>query len=626
MTRLEVLESTPYLSAHLFQTHITVVILVLPCGCRCWLAGLLMLVVAATPPNITHIESGIVITHTEEAYATKAYAEVYVVVEEPDLSIQDSLSQSIAVLNDTIQSFMSRHPTFFEPVPRTVAYHAWLHRLEVLKQWLQPEASVLSSRHRRGLFDFVGRLSSTLFGTATASDVDNLRRAHNGLVTTVQQVVQDQSKLLASVNSLKAKQDQIIHEVNDHALMVNQLSRKVKQEFQKLESYSQIADALSNMEQTLQFYLHQKAEARFKREACASSEVTESLLPPTLLAKVLDHQINEHKIPALLYYQYLQVQKMFVYGDRMVCHLKVPLLFSERYLVYHLQTYAVPREGLPGLTRVYHDTVVAKGTWQGKLFHPAELKGRNPSIAEIGVLYPQDQAPCLNGLLTKNPHQYETCPVQILKTKDQTKTNRILHSNRFILDTPAATAQYLCAGVPASTVEFQAGLYAVEIAESCNLDSPFWTLIPLQDIRYDVKFRPAPIEIVPFKLPTDVVIAINDTFRELPHTHVLHPAKLPEVKIRSYDAQQHLVPDTHPWWFWLSTVIAVTCLILILGWAGKRYIYPKAIAHQRARDRVVTYTPSTDTEEARVHMTDQGTSPQSGLYPDLSSTEGQTGY
>lgn len=576
-----------------------------------------MLTMAAAAPNITRIDSGIVVTHTEEAYTTKAYADVYVVVEELNSEIRDSLLQSAISLNETLQAFLQSHPTFFQSGPRMLSFHAYAHRLAVLKQWLQPDAPLLLGRHRRGLFNFVGKLSSTLFGTATITDVDNLRRAHNGLTTAVQQVVQDQSKLLASVNTLKEKQDQIIQEVNDQALIVNQLSQQVRQEFQKVELFIRISSVLADLEQTFQFYLHQQSEARFQREACANGEVTESLLPPNLLTRILNHQVNEHKIPALLYYQYLQVQKMFQHNGRVICHLKVPLLFSERYLVYHLQTYAVPREGLPGLTRIYHDTVVAKGTWQGKIFHPAALRGRNPSVAEIGVLYPQGQAPCLNGLLTQNPHQYATCPIQVFKNRDQTKTNRILNSNRFILDTPAVTAQYLCAGAPAITVEFQAGLYAVEIGEFCNLDSPLWTLIPLQTIQYDVGFRSAPIKILAFTLPEDIITTINTTFDELPHAQILHPARLPDFQIHTYDAQQHLVATPKPWWVWLLVASTIILAVLTLIGLGKYYLYPKVVAHRDTRAPVVIYRPTCDSEESDVRFADRGTDPESGLYPTL---------
>ena len=69
-------------------------------------------------------------------------------------------------------------------------------------------------RHRRGLFNFVGEIGSTLFGIPSPSDLNALKKANELLANVVHGVVNTQRRVVGKVNLLGEKQRRITETLN----------------------------------------------------------------------------------------------------------------------------------------------------------------------------------------------------------------------------------------------------------------------------------------------------------------------------------------------------------------------------------------------------------------------------
>jgi len=81
-----------------------------------------------------------------------------------------------------------------------------------------------SRRSRRGLFNFVGDIASSLFGTPSASDFAALRDAQTALASSMDEIVTTQRETIGVVNALNANQQKISVAVNRVTTQVNTLS------------------------------------------------------------------------------------------------------------------------------------------------------------------------------------------------------------------------------------------------------------------------------------------------------------------------------------------------------------------------------------------------------------------
>ena len=242
--------------------------------------------------------------------------------------------------------------------------------------------------------------------------------------------MKEQDKIIQQMNKQKAWLEKCKLMIEENTATLSQVTLHVRRNM----LVTQLLAYLGSIERSIDDWLLQKQLYQKQVHACVMGQ-NDNVIPYQILKQILDSELNQKKLQQEFYDQYISVVKVFEVNETVVCHLRVPLLAEEKYLLYYLKTFAVPREGIQGYARVYHDTVVAKGTWLGKFFLPINMKGRNPVVAEPGIIYHTDQMPCLNGIITDDPEQYKMCPIQLTKVKDKMRANRVGHDNKFIVDT-----------------------------------------------------------------------------------------------------------------------------------------------------------------------------------------------
>ena len=143
--------------------------------------------ITITCGQFTKLPNGLLITKQERTYAVSKELEVLIVIKAPEWPSE------LKLLINRAMKKVSRFPGagLFTTNDRM----QWMQRLTNLRTLIP-----VPSRKRRGLLDFVGKLSKSLFGTATSADVERIAKV---------------------VETVAASQGKVLHRVNDLLMVVN---------------------------------------------------------------------------------------------------------------------------------------------------------------------------------------------------------------------------------------------------------------------------------------------------------------------------------------------------------------------------------------------------------------------
>ena len=175
------------------------------------------------------IEAPAVVAQKERVYKIRAFAQVLVQLTESH-EYNYTFTSTIAAVRrkfEALNSFarsLPRQAIGINSQPRRHGLATpMLERLRFLEQRLHYTSK---PRSRRGLFNFIGHIASTLFGVATSSDTGTLKTANSRLATEVEGVVREQGRVIAKVNLLGRAQQAIETKVNE---LVDAQNRQINQ-------------------------------------------------------------------------------------------------------------------------------------------------------------------------------------------------------------------------------------------------------------------------------------------------------------------------------------------------------------------------------------------------------------
>ena len=101
----------------------------------------------------------------------------------------------------------------------------WTQQFEMLCKMLPPK----SDRSKRGLFNFVGKLSSSLFGTATQEEVDEIREVSSALQNRQEVIVKKQNIIIGVVNHLSQQQQLTQQKLSEVVNTTNAIEHVIRQ-------------------------------------------------------------------------------------------------------------------------------------------------------------------------------------------------------------------------------------------------------------------------------------------------------------------------------------------------------------------------------------------------------------
>ena len=565
---------------------------------------------------------GILVEHVDNAKTIIGYWDVLVVLHEP-------IRPDITEWRNTLLEIIDNNTTDSISLDEKMLWEAKINRLHWSRQlqlsnndlpeepvliptttsaprptpgrqgrWKQNRWNHSRRRQRRGLLNLIGKLSQTLFGTATDSEVQDIKRVLKEMSVTDESLYHNQEKMMSVFNQSR-------HFIEQNTLGIQSL-------FQEMGTLKQLSLYNANITKTLAHDIRDLALMRHidnsinemeevyadfglkwqlwhrQRIQLEGDQLTEDVLPPSQLQGIL-HKIQEMNfgcLPVTWYYMNLGIHQINLNEpSRLVFKVRVPILSLEEFIHYKINYFPVPlQDELHSRTVLGRSDVVIE-TSTGDWFDPQNslCVGKSPTVCQVDRLFLKRS--CENDLIEGREG---TCRVQISDIINKTLAvyHDSVYSNEVIMVAfKESTVQIRCLGQTAQSISFK-GPYKISLPVNCTLLTPEWRIDAMRHYRtnVNVKFHKyinlPPINFSwPNRLPHDLQIKLS------PQT----PLTL------NWDQLPHLKTPTH-WSFrvnswWDSYGLLVTCgligtliLLALLIFMWKSKCLPTVLPCNKPRD------------------------------------------
>ncbi|ELT87269.1 hypothetical protein CAPTEDRAFT_189766, partial [Capitella teleta] len=279
------------------------------------------LVVLTSGQTISPIQNGAIIANEETVMEISGYADIFVQLSDDHLT--DNQWHNVCKKLESQYNIHRFHqPGNSTKRPRHVAVERELYHLDTLlhKRIRDIRARIFKTnpaRHRRGLFDFVGEIASTLFGVPTARDLHSLTQANERLADAVEGVVEHNRQVTAKINVIGRAQLEISKKINEviryQATRYSALEgvyfdmRYMLYQILQAMKFNTLLDVIT---ENLRDFEETQALVQAMRISCESRTITEQLIPLEVIARILSSNLNHRKIDPISYYGYIQVHKI----------------------------------------------------------------------------------------------------------------------------------------------------------------------------------------------------------------------------------------------------------------------------------------------------------------------------
>ena len=282
-------------------------------------------------------------------------------------------------------------------------------------------------RLRRGLFNFVGKLSKSLFGTATQEDLQVLMDAIQQTRSGMEVLHHNTKEMLSILNQTRryvGENRMDLRVVQQETTTLSALANANAQRTQALEVYMGQARiqrcvdlALQQMELALRDYHLQERIFHRQKLQMERGWLTEDILPPTSLADILRkfHTKGYHTLPLEWYYQHMHVTPSWSNSTELAFRTMIPALSPSRYLRYGLQYFDIPF-GPEHLRRIIGRDDLAINTMTGATFVPTQCVGQRPLVCR--PVYECLQCTCEGSLVSGESS--DGCRVSVSKRGNRT--------------------------------------------------------------------------------------------------------------------------------------------------------------------------------------------------------------
>lgn len=457
----------------------------------------------------------------------------------------------------------------------------WKTRLRALK--VDP-----TLRIKRGLFDFIGDVSNKLFGTATQSELNEIRKmiVHSRsqqqdivhFVNTLSTVV-NKTYTEVSANRIQINQVQralsVLEEKLDRVMKLQLLSQKNFDEVYTVLHLEQVCTALEAFQRhyyrMYDRYLRQRASLEIGR-------LTEELLPPKALTEILSQGVEQkyHAVDLTWYYQHVEVRPVWGDIETLVYSAKLPLVDDVNYLHYKIQNWPAPYN-ITGLSIQLEDIGdVGFDTEGGGMFKPHSCTGREPMICRTGPIYDLSRMQCPRGILTGDVKERAECKVTVRRTTKTPTAIEEVGLGEFVVVTWGEQYSVHCQGQGERRDVVSPGVYYVQVPDECTVKGPGWTIsgITKKFVNATFKTEPLPLPLavdLQMTLPEDEVIKLLDSMLKEQHvTDTLKPLEqlqelhLEPLQMRDDPVEWELDYVVNTWWFDVVLIIGVFVVVLVV--------------------------------------------------------------
>lgn len=336
-------------------------------------------------------------------------------------------------------------------------------------------------RIRRGLLNLVGEVSKTLFGTASESDIRELRTALNKVSDGTAVLVHDHMRMLTVMNKtrkyvqenrfdikdLQRHQKALDRQIMNFCDDVTQLSYRVS----KLSLARSIDRVIEELTVVHNFYSAQMNTFRTQRYELERGWLTENTLSLSDLNETLAtiRKWGYETPNAEWYYENLRIEPLWTENGKLVFRVLLPAVSRTQYLHYKIRYYPVVIDSDHiRVVKGHNDVVINTAT--GAVFWPKDCYGLNPRVCmpQKEILVPT----CEWGLITNN--SLDRCIIKISKRLNEDSDVFPLGIGTFVIITYKKLEVTLRCSGKAAMVKTMEGPHRIEVPGNCKLETAQW--------------------------------------------------------------------------------------------------------------------------------------------------------
>ena len=489
---------------------------------------------------LTTIPDGLIVTKNENVRTVATEYEVLIVIQPPVWPPE--LTKAIARVrrraNDmTGPAMLTREDTSM-----------WLKRLDRLKPTLDASDSSTNfrivTRQKRGLINFVGKISKTLFGTATSEDVERIGRI-------LQQSSKEQSKIVHRVNDLLTIVNHSRTYINETRDRVNLVTRHLGEAFRGLRhlghAINNLSDnqrfirqnllierAIDGVEASAQEIQRQEEHYKTQKMALEAERLTQDVLSERDLKLILAREETDtvHVIkPLQWYYEYCKVEPIWTM-THLAYRVVLPLVTKNPVTMYNLKAFPQYGNESDVVIKLQVADMFAEDLMTGDVLRPYQCQGHSPvvcknNIREKGLYY------CEKAIIQGDKRHYGQCTV-LLSRAEVSRRPHPLPSGEYVLSSPGEFISVRCRLHPPKKLSLSRGVFLINVEENCMYEGHTWRLYGIRRTQSEYKLAYTLLDLPTINIPTLLAGHVNKFVDETANLEMLSPVKTVSLKPLQY--------------------------------------------------------------------------------------------
>ena len=488
-----------------------------------------------------HIPDGVLVTGGTAIQRQAASWSVYITLEAPTFNF--NWVSAVTRIQTVIDQLVAVHRA------TNASRSSWAQRLTDLTATFTSSARWDASlRDKRALFDLGGDILSKIFGVATERQVAEVRRWIERVRHDELHVVHDMNHLITLVNHTYTitrvnrqhirELEQYVSKLEHHVMTwMTAFGRDFDRRLNVLTACLNIDDAISGLISLHNRWLRQMATYDQQRDSLESGRLTEVILAPAELAKIVreGNSLGFSSPHLEWFYEHVIITPMWKDHASLVFTANLPLTDNVEYLRYYFWTWPVMHHA-EFTMQLRLPPTVAYNTRVGSMFLPRNCVGRDPAICMSGPIYNNNGLRCPRGVLTNDDSHRKQCFVTVRGNATPSHDIQELQEGTFAILSPGEPFKCYCAGQASITGILQPGLSVLTVKPRCRISGQSWTLQRLYKATSTLAWKLPIITVHPFNLSTTVShTAITKLF---PAAAWKSLPVLPDVKLHTFFEMQ----------------------------------------------------------------------------------------
>ena len=427
---------------------------------------------------------GLIVTTGGDVHAVTSYWKLVVTLDKPPPPI-DVLEYAQHLL------------TAIEKLDYTGVFVAsWLSRIHQVQYWLtglssSKDETITPSRGKRGLFDFVGHISRALFGTATDSEVSEVKQmiqrvgsATNGVTHVVQELVTVVNKTRESAIANRVRLNELALRQNHMSAFLQRLNNSsywMSVQVERLKVKLEVDRILEDLEMMTDAYCDTHMIYHFQRGSLEWGKLSEDILSLEQLRQILHKGKGQNMMsiePVEWYYRFCEVEPLWSSDKTLVYRVSIPFVDRKKYLKYSIESFPIPLND-SNMAKLQIHGSYGYNTVTGDMFTLEQCMGNSPMVCDASVVYNNQGMKCARGVISGDTGHRDTCPVDITKALKQTVVKNV-GLNNYVVITWGELVTRHCEGMPESKIEMLMGVHHVSVNASCTLTGKSWKLVGIR--------------------------------------------------------------------------------------------------------------------------------------------------